>query len=177
MRLSIVPLLALGILMARSASADAVSVSATLTPVGSQWRYDYTLTNLSAADSLVLLSLTRPGPASVTDIMSPTGWMSSNLDDNFLDFIAEGAGLSPADGPLPGFSFVSPGKMPVNYQAFDASGNEYTGSVSELSPVPEPGSLALLAIATPGLILRRRLHRGSVAGLVGRSERVEESEH
>lgn len=169
MRFAIFPLLVLGIVTARSASADAVGVNATLTPVGSQVRYDYTLTNLSAADSIVLLSLTRPGPGSISDIMSPADWMSSNVDDTYLDFIAAGAGLSSADGPLPGFSYVSQTAMPVDYQAFDASGNEYTGSVSELSPVPEPGSLALLGAAAPCLFVRRRPFRGSLAGQVGRS--------
>lgn len=159
MRFVTLSLVALGLTLARAASASPVIVQANVTPLGSQFRYDYTLTNVSAADNLVLLSLTRPGPSSITDITAPSGWDFSNLDATYVDFIAQGSGLAPGSGPLAGFGYTSAVRNPVDFQAFDASGNLYEGSVTGASAVPEPSTFVLLGFATLALFAcsRRRL--------------------
>lgn len=159
MRIVTLSLVAVGLTAARWAAAEDVSVQASVTPAGNQWHYAYTLTNVSAADALVLLSLTRPGPNSISGITVPGGWEASNDDDTYVDFIALGTGLAVGSGPLAGFGYTTAVTDPVSFQAFDASGNLYRGSVPVTNAVPEPGSLALIALATPALLagLRRRL--------------------
>ena len=159
MRFVTLSLVALGLMTAKGAAAADVIVQANVTPLGSQFRYDYTLTNVSAADNLILLSLTRPGPSSITDISAPSGWDSSNLDAAYVDFIAQGSGLAPGSGPLAGFGYTSAVRNPVDFQAFDASGNLYEGSVIGASAIPEPGTFVLLGFAALALVAcsRRRL--------------------
>lgn len=123
------------------------------------YTYSYTVENTGPQD-LALISIPSSAAANIAGISTPTGF--SLTFESFQGFInltedsdlftdqtfAVGATLSP-------FQFTSalaPGT--VTFTAFDAEGNEFTGSA--VAPIPEPSSLLLVGLALLPVSARRR---------------------
>lgn len=151
------------------AHARQLTVTPTVTPVGSLFRYDYTVANATATD-ISLVSIAVPGLAfaDIQNLAAPTGF-SADFDQafGFVNFSESTQGFA-AGSIVSGFTFESPfAPTASSFEAFgvDAdTGNTTTITGNTLAPssvaVPEVGSLflgltALLPVAL-GFVVRRR---------------------
>jgi len=118
--------------------------------------FDYSITNNTLTD-LVIVSISVPAiPGAVFDLAAPVGFLTSfDSGVGIVDFIADtesfGAGATQS-----GFLFSSRFPAgPAAFTALDAAGTEITGSTVS-AVVPEPGAIAWW-LAAPALCIA--LHR------------------
>ena len=144
------------------ATAGAIIVTPTVTPVGSLFHYDYSIAN-NSPDDVVLVDISVP-PASgaVQNLTAPSGFLTAfDSGLGLVSFIEDTAFFGST--PLDGFAFDSfypPGTTMFQATILNsATGDLYTMSGPTTAPVPEPGSGGLLAASMLALLLRRKLRR------------------
>lgn len=153
---------ALCALVLPSTTRAQVAVTPTVTSSGGLFTYDYTITNNTRLDLVLVTIPTVSAPGAVRNLTAPAGFLASfDPDLGLVDFI-EGTQAFTAGRTFSGFRFDSPiGPAASQFTALNVQGNELRGAT--LAPVPEPGSLALGLTLAPGLILvslrRRKLLR------------------
>lgn len=141
--------------------AEPVMVNATVTPSGSLFRYNYSVTNSASFDISAITINVLSLPNAVQNLIAPTGFnifFDSGL--GVVNFV-ENTRTFTAGTTVSGFQFDSPFAPQVSSftaLGLDASQNPIIFTGTTLAPaaaVPEPTTLALLA---PGLLylLRRR---------------------
>jgi hypothetical protein len=141
------------------AVADPVTVSATVTPNGASFDYDYTVTNLTGFDLPVLDIVVRAG-TTISSLSAPAGFLSAYDSGLGLVSFLEDSNVF-GSIPLSGFMFdspVPPGPTTFTANLLDANANLITSSGPTTGPavVPEPGFAPLLAIGTGLLLLVHR---------------------
>jgi hypothetical protein len=147
----------LALLTISRASAQVV-VTPTVTPVGAEFSYEYSVFN-SGMTPIIGFTLIVTVP--ITGITSPTGW-DSGLIPVGDETVVQWASLDPAFnipplGTLSGFGVTSPSAPgDVPFAAVDDQFQVFTGVT--VGPVPEPTSLASVSCGILGLLrsIRRR---------------------
>jgi hypothetical protein len=147
---------------AASAHAD-VFIDAIVTPLGSSFRYEFSISNNEAEDLALVSIVDVPlGDALIgTSLITPTGFLSSYDGGlGIVDFLSD-AELFAAGLTLGGFSFESltgPGAFFTKFEALSLGGTSFAGAVRS-TVVPDAGStLAALGLAACALtpLIRRR---------------------
>lgn len=156
-------LLALVLIPGSAALADPIVVSATVTPSGSLFYYDYTVTNNSSSDLFLLDIAVTPGSI-ITGRVTPTGFVSAYDSGLGLVSFLEDT-LSFGTTAIDGFAFYSPvAPGPTTFTAsllLATTGEIGTLSGSTIGPtasagVAEPETDCLLAVGLFALVLSRR---------------------
>lgn len=163
-------------LIAPSARAQGQIASGIVTSSGSgPYTYNLSFTDAAGATSPIgsVWYAWVPGgfflPATPTSASAPAGWTAS-IQGTSIQFVASGSSAFIAAGKtLSGFSYqasFSPSQLAaasnsgesVAYSAalFSDGGNTFT---VQPGPVPEPSSMALLAVGALGLLVRRQANR------------------
>ncbi len=122
---------------------------------GGMFHYEYTATNTTAIDMVILSLLIPAEPGAISNLSGPAGFATSfDPGLGYLDFIGDQNLFEPA---LPAglFTFDSPyGPGPVGYESLNVNGTFFSGSTT--GPViPEPGS-GLLLLAGLTFLARAR---------------------
>jgi hypothetical protein len=141
-------------------AAVVVTANVTFNAATNLYRYAYSVQNTSAVDDVVLVSIPTMSVLGVSSIANPEGfsltydpsqmWVNLIEDSNIItpQTFAPGstvAGFSYDSASAPGF---------VTYQAFDASGAEFSGETQ--SAVPEPSAALLCGLVAVPFMRRRR---------------------
>jgi hypothetical protein len=133
-----------------------LNISASVTPMGGGiFHYDYSVTNATALD-MVILSIAVPAdPLAIDNLVAPAGFLASfDPGVGFLDFIENTQPFAPSV-EVSGFTFDSPfAADEADYFALNANGAPFEGTT--LAPVPEPSTTLLIATTLAALIPRRR---------------------
>lgn len=150
-----------GLLLLGSASAGAGPIlQSSVTPLGgSLFHYEFSVTN-NTADDIVVVSIDAPtGDATIgATLVAPPGFMAG-YDPGLgsIDFL-EDTDLFSVGSTISGFAFDSTfgplnGKF-ENFTALTLNGDTLSGNVETtvVGSVPEPGSLALLALGFGALL-------------------------
>jgi hypothetical protein len=152
-----------------STTDGTVTVTDVVTPIGSLFQYDYTVTDgtgelavldIAVTPGIDISGLTAPGGAfdftsTVDTVNTPTG------PEEFVSFLENNGVFSST--PESGFIFdstVAPSASTFDVTLFDGT----TGSGSVQAPVvtPEPSSLALCVLAGAALLFWRKRSPASV---------------
>jgi hypothetical protein len=153
------PVVVLFLVCSGWAVADEIMVSATVTPNGASFNYDYTVTNLTGFD-LPVLDINVGTGATISGLSAPDGFMSAYDSGLGLVSFLEDSNVF-GSTPLSGFMFdslVAPGPTTFTATLLDANANLITSSGPTTGPaaVPEPGFAPLLAIGAGLLLLVHR---------------------
>ncbi len=157
-------LVTIGLLTSHAKAAAILTGSATFNTASNDYTYSYSVMNSGTLDDLVLISIPAFSPLGVTGMFAPSGFsLTYDMSQNWVNLMEDGSILTletfAPGSTVGGFSFNSrtaPGL--VDFLAYDASGTEFTGSVTAPVPaqVPEPAGALLAALAATGAALRRR---------------------
>ncbi|MDQ6764488.1 MAG: hypothetical protein M3Z22_00065 [Verrucomicrobiota bacterium] len=158
---------------AHSASAQVLVTPVVTFNVGTGvYTYTYSVTN-NSANTLAIISFgARPATAfTVQNRTAPMGFISTYDSGNGLVSFLEDNNPATPQTFAPGstvspFSFTSTfGPGATTFQALDIFGNTFTGVTQ--APIPEPGVLALCALAVPmlGILLFRRKVRSATVSV------------
>lgn len=144
-----------------------VSIDSVVTPMGSQFQYDYTVNNTSSDITFFTVSIVSIPSIDAIDPMSltaPLGYMI-NFDsgNGLLTLLADASSFDPLTS-VGGFSFKSsfgPGSTPFEALGLDLSANAVNVSGSTVGLVPEPGTIAfgLALTGAAGFAFYRRRRR------------------
>jgi hypothetical protein len=169
----------LAVLFAVSAHTHALLIEYNLTDLGgSQYQYDYTVTNDgSIASNISLFSINFDialyDEASLTPILSSdviTNWdlqvlASSLFIPAALDFFALGSGLDVGEsfsGVSIEFTWLDAASLPNNqsFDVFDANTFDFLGSgmtsvISQPNPVPAPLTISFMLVGVIWIITKR----------------------
>ncbi len=127
------------------------------------YTYSYSVTN-GTVDTLAIVSFGAmpTGTLTVQNLTAPMGFISTYDSGNgFISFLEDNNASTPQTfepgstiTPFTFTSTVAPGA--TTFEALDINGNSFTGITQ--APIPEPGILALCALAVPaaGFLLYRR---------------------
>jgi hypothetical protein len=154
--------------------ADSLTYS--VTPNGTQFLYQFTLTNTGTLGGtlfdLFLSVSTDIANIDTTTIGTPVGWgdLTGGLlffgpdtaSTSFIDWAADFSGLYDVGNgaSLPGFSFTIT-QAAVAPITFALNGSSDFGTAQEISNVPEPAALVLLLSGVATIGVRARLRRAS----------------
>ncbi len=152
-----------GLLAAQPASAIVV-VDAVVTPLGSSYRYDVSVTNQEAEDLALVTLVDAPlgDPLISPTLLAPAGFLASYDGGlGLIDLLAD-SGSFAAGATAGGFQFESTTGPDAGFAFFEALGilgTSFSGTI-RTTVVPDAGStFAALAISSCALsaLLRRRL--------------------
>ncbi len=160
-------------LLAAAGQSQASIINYTLTPLGgTNYRYDYTVTNDGSITSTVSLFDISFDPAlydelSLTDLSTAADWAIAIFGSGVgipaaFDAFATGAGIGVGQslgGFAVSFSWLGGGSPGAQaFQIYDATTFDLLGEgvTTAASPVPVPGTLGLLSLGLLGLAFTRR---------------------
>jgi hypothetical protein len=157
---------ALSILFLPGAARAQISVDPTVTPVGSLFHYEYSVTNNELEDVVIVtLEGVVPDPAAIQNLTAPPGFLASfDSGLGLVDFLGDAVDFTPGS-TVSGFSFDSPySPQTIPFSALSVQGTPYAGTTrgpAGTPAVPEPGSLLLLSAfgVSSTLFLRRRARK------------------
>ncbi len=147
-------------------AAATITGNSTFNVPTNNYTYTYSVMNTGLTEDLVIVSLRAFSPLGVSGISAPSGFsLTFDASQGWANFIEDGSILTPqtfAPGSTVGtFSFTSTyGPGPVEFLAYDAGGNEFTGQT--VAPVPEPTGALLTGMAAAGALIRRRRSANSL---------------
>jgi hypothetical protein len=153
---------------ASMATAGPVVVNATVTPLGPLFHYDYSITN-NTGDDLLIVDITVPkDPSLVSGLTAPSGFQAAFDSGLGLVSFLEDSSFFTAS-PIEGLAFDSPNSPAASSfdaTVFNAALGLYTVPGPTVSPVvvPEPGYapvLAVLALAFSMFLLSGRKAPGA----------------
>lgn len=139
----VIPAFIAGMWMSQAARAELL-LTPTITSSNGVYTYDYSIMNQTSSD-LALVNLYVPtGVDQIWNLMAPTGFLGAyDTGLGIVTFLSDSSTLSSGfNGD--GFSFQTndaPGI--INTSALTLTGQTFVGTAS--GPVPEPGSMALMA--------------------------------
>ena len=149
-----------GIAFASSAQAQLI-VTPTITPIGSQFHYNYSVTNNTPNDIFDVDVSVRPGAGVLTNLVAPTGFqIAYDSGLGLVSFLEDTSTFS--SSPTTGVmfdSYLPPRTTPFAGNYLDSNFNiQTTTGFTQGANVPEPGLLTLVSgFAVAGaLIIRRR---------------------
>lgn len=166
-------------------TSSAITIDYTLTSLGgSSYRYDYTVTNDGSlgqgvnvklfdiaftTDKYSELSLTNLTPNSLSSEWTTSFLASAPGEPALFDAFALGDGVSSStSGFSVQFDWIGAGNGPGSQKFFIYDPDTYdqlspgtTNPIETGTPVPEPGTLALLGVGFAMAILRRKFCRNS----------------
>jgi hypothetical protein len=159
------------LLCADSASAQ-VSLTPAITPIGSLFRYEYSVTNASDFELLLVDVQTLALPDAVKNTIAPAGFQISfdsglGLVSFLPDADPDTPGTFAPGSTISGFQFDSPyapDRAAFEALAFDDVNAQlvtFNGSTLGPTAVPEPGAIAWCLAGGAGLFLLRRRNRKS----------------
>jgi hypothetical protein len=139
-----------------------VVVSPTVTPNGNLFHYDYSVTNNTGNDLLLVDVQVLTDPLTIQNLMAPSGFqIAYDSGLGLLTFLEDSSLFGTA--PVSGFTFdssVKPSFTTFAGLVLDGNGGFIHVSGNTLGPVPEPGSLTLLcALGSGGIVWIRRRKR------------------
>lgn len=147
-------------LVPNSAYAASLTVTPTTTSENGLFHYNYTISNDTINDFLLVTIDVAAQPNAIQNLVTPTGFFS-NFDPGIglLDFAGPASTGFTAGSTFTGFEFDSP--LQPRASSFtalrlDANENPVTFTGQTPAPVPEPSSTAGLVALLPGFLLLRR---------------------
>ncbi len=147
-------------LVPNSAHAASLTVTPTTTSENGLFHYDYTISNDTSNDFLLVTIDVAAQPDAIQNLVTPTGFFS-NFDAGLglLDFAGQESTGFTAGSTFTGFEFDSP--LQPRASSFtalrlDANENPLTLTGRTPAPVPEPSSTAGLVALVPGFFILRR---------------------
>lgn len=147
------------VLLAAPAQATPI-VTATVTPAGFLFHYEYSITFNALDDEVAVLTVIVPAGDATLDstLVAPAGFLASyDPGLGFLDFLPVVS--FPGAGTLSGFAFNSArSAAATTFQALTIFGGTLggptTGPLGPPSPIPEPATGALLAVGLAAVARR-----------------------
>lgn len=145
--------MALSTLAASLGQAAPVTVTPVVTPSGSLFRFNYTITNGTGLDVPVIDINVARGTGVILNLAAPVGFLTAYDPTLGLVSFLENTAVFGAT-PLSGFTFDS--RLPAGASSFTATfadGSAMSGAT--MAPVPEPTALSLFGAGGILLALRR----------------------
>lgn len=142
-----------------------VTVTPTTTFDDGLFHYDYTISNNTTNDFLLVTLDVAAQPNTIQNLSTPDGFIGIfDAGLGLLDFGGEDSPGFTAESTFTGFEFDSPFQPRVSsFTALRLDANEnpvtFTGRTSAPTAVPEPSMLAGLALAPTILLFRRKRSR------------------
>ena len=149
-----------------------VTVVPTTTFDDGLFHYDYTISNNTTNDFLLVTLDVAAQPNAIQNLATPDGFVAIfDAGLGLLDFGGEDSPGFSAGSTFTGFEFDSPFQPEVSsFTALRLDTNEnpvtFTGRTSAPTAVPEPSTIAGLAIASTMLLFRRKRAGKPVAARV-----------
>jgi hypothetical protein len=141
-----------------------LEVEATVLPLPGRFHYEFSITNSSATDVILVSIVDAPlaDPLIDSTLMGPAGFLTSyDANLGFVDFL-EDVQLFASGTTTSGFSFESlagPQSAALHsFEAFDANLELITGMV-QTTVVPEPSNMAAWTVPVMLCLIRRRTRR------------------
>lgn len=162
-KVRILTLLGLGLLLAAGQSQAQIVLTPTVTSVGNEFQYDYSVTNNSPDTTYYVVSLQGlPGENTVFNLAAPTGFQI-NYDSSLglITFLADSQSFDPTT-TVSGFtfdSFLPPTTTSTESTGLDPLGNGVVTDGTAPGPVPEPGMGGLLVAGVTATLLTLRRKR------------------
>ena len=134
-----------------------VTVNPVVTPNGSLFRYNYTITNGTGLDVPVIDINVARGTGVILNLAAPVGFLTAYDSALGLVSFLENTALF-GTTPLAGFTFDSPfSARASSFTATFADGSVMSGAT--LAPVPEPTALSLFGVGGIFLTIRRFIRK------------------
>jgi hypothetical protein len=145
------------------AMAGSITVTPTITAMAGIFHYDYSIANTTPNDVFLIDIPVPPSATAIQNLTAPAGFVSAFDSGLGLVSFLENTSLF-GSIPMGGFAFdsaLAPGMATFQASFVNSTGGIETFSGATMAPVPEPGSMGLLAMSMLALMLGRRHRRNN----------------